>query len=158
MNKRELKCVLEILELMVKTEAKVGRFYRACAAKREEESEYWLDLAAEEDGHAGMVMRMISLVTAHPELYTVARTPDPDYYKSFMDWIDSNTGEITNSADGGEKAVKAAQDIENAVYESKFQELVTTSDKEYQTLINEIADQTRRHAAMVKAKAVNLIK
>ena len=158
MDKQDLKRVLEILELMVRAERKAGDFYRACAERRKNESDYWLDLAAEEEGHAGMVMRMRSLVLAHPELYNVNRPLNTDHYSSFIDWIESNIEEVLNDPSGAEKAVKVAQDIENTVYESRFQELLSTSDDEYRTLVDEIVDQTRRHAAMVKAKAGNLIK
>ena len=129
-----------------------------CAAKWEKDSAYWLGLAAEEDGHAGMVLKMRSLVAARPELYSLSRTTDPEYYRSFIAWIEANTEEVEHEGSEKDKAVKAALEIENSVYENKLQGLFTTSDKEFEALVAEIIAQTRRHCAMVKAKAGNLIK
>ena len=153
MVKALLDNLTDVLELAAKAELCVRDFYRACASQWEKDKEFWLSLAAEEDGHYETVLQMVSMVKAHPERYTMLHLFNPETYRTFVDWVSSNTLAVQSSTMEKSDAVLAAKIIEHTILESRIQELVNTEDKEYLALLGLIIDQTKIHAGLVEDRA-----
>ena len=158
MSNELLQNSTEVLGLMAQAEAGVRDFYAACAAQWEEDKEFWLTLAAEEDGHFKAVQRMVALAEVHPERYAMRGGFDPVAYVAFIDWVRSCKIAAANGTMDQPQAVQAAGTIENTVLESRIQELVITSDPEFLALLGSITEQTGKHAIMVKGRTKGLIK
>jgi len=158
MEKESLNNSADVLEFVALGEAGVRNFYRACARQWPEEDDFWQGLAAEEDGHHKMVARMLELVKAAPDRYSLSGPFVPHAYRAFIDWVVSMTAGVSNGTLSNSEAVGISQTIESTILESQLQQLVVTSEPEYLRLIGQIVDQTHRHSIMVTARAKGLIK
>ncbi|OGR81752.1 MAG: hypothetical protein A2X32_09725 [Elusimicrobia bacterium GWC2_64_44] len=158
MENETMKNVGDVLDLMALAEARVRNFYRACAAQWERDREFWLTLAAEEDTHYATAIRLCRLAEAKPEDYTLESGFSAEAYRSFAEVIRDNTLAVSSGAMEETEAVHTAQMIENSILESSVLRAVRTENKEFQALLSGMADQTREHAAMVKARFAGVIR
>lgn len=158
MGNDTLKNVGEVLDLMALAEARVRNFYRACAGQWERDREFWLDLAAEEDAHYAVAMRLSALAAANPGNYSLQGGFNAAAYRSFADMIRDNTLAVSCGAMDEPEAVRTAQLIENSILESSVLGAVSTGDKEFLALLSGLAQQTHAHSAMVKARFEGVIR
>jgi hypothetical protein len=147
-----LNDVGEVLDLMALAEARVRNFYRACAGQWERDKEFWLGLAAEEDAHYARVMRLSAMAAASPAAYSLRGGFKPAAYRSFADMLRDSALAVSCGAMDETEAVRTAQLVENSILESSVLRAVATENKEFLELLAGMEEQTRGHAALVKAR------
>lgn len=152
------KTVGEVLDLMALAEARVRNFYRACAAQWERDRGFWLGLAAEEDAHYATALRLSRLAEADPGAYSLESGFSAEAYASFAEMIRDNTLAVSGGAMDENEAVRTAQLIEHSILESSVLRAVRTENREFLSLLSGMAEQTREHSAMVKARFEGVIR
>jgi hypothetical protein len=143
---------LETLELMAQAEETVQRLYATCAVIWKDDEDFWRGLSGEERRHAKHIRSMIAILTANPGRFQPGRPFSAIALKTFISGIAKDI-ESVKQADVPEiKALRLALDIEQAVIEAKFTEIVQTEDNGYQGLANEIVQDTVSHRRLVEKK------
>ena len=147
-----LEQTLETLELMARAEETVQRLYATCAVLWKEDEEFWKGLSGEERRHAKHIRSMMAILSANPDRFQPGRPFSAVALKTFISGIDLDIESVKQAGVPEMKALRLALDIEQAVIEAKFTEIVQTEDKGYQTLAVEIAQDTVAHRRLVEQK------
>ncbi len=148
MQTQDLPVILNTLHLMTELEEAMAAFYRTCAQVRGEASEPWLDLAQEERCHAEYVTRMASLIAECPDRFERRRNLNPAAIRTFLDYVESTTERLRRRelpATDLTRLLSMAYDMEQSILESKFGEIVRSTDTKFQALMREIMADTAAH-------------
>ena len=144
--------VLETLELMPRAEETVQRLYATCAVLWKEDEAFWRGLAGEERRHAKHIRSMISILTANPDRFEPGRPFDAIGLKTFISGIERDIESVKQVNVPELKALRLALDIEQAVIEARFTDIVRTEDRGFQYLADEIVKDTAVHRRQVEKK------
>lgn len=147
-----LQNLSDLMKLMAATERLFADFYRLCAEIWEEDREFWLATAAEEEKHAKNIERLSQLVAARPDRFTIRRSFNQTAIRTIMTGIEGymkrlKAGQITRF-----QAMILARDLEASVMEKNYAEIVQTSDLEYLELMTEITQDTKRHKYSIEQR------
>ncbi len=152
MTSPALARTLETLELMARAEETVQRLYATCAVLWEEDEEFWRGLSGEERRHAKHIRSMMAILNENPGRFQPGRPFNAVALQTFISGIEQGIESLKQAGVPELKALRIALDIEQAVIEAKFTEIVQTEDKGYQTLAVEIAQDTAAHRRLVEQK------
>ena len=152
MTSPALARTLETLELMAQAEEAVQRLYATCAVLWKDDEEFWKGLSGEERRHAKHIRSMVAILTANPDRFQPGRPFSAVALKTFISGIEKDMESVKQAGVPELRALRLALDIEQAVIEAKFTEIVRTEDKGYQTLAVEIAQDTVTHRRLVENK------
>jgi hypothetical protein len=147
-----LDSTLETLELMARAEEAVQRLYATCAVVWKEDEEFWRGLAGEERRHAKHIRSMISIVTANPGRFQPGRPFSAPALMTFISGIEQDIDSVKQVNVPASKALRLALDIEQAIIEAKFTEIVQTEDRGFRFLADEIVQDTVAHRRLVEGK------
>jgi hypothetical protein len=156
MTSPALDRTLETLELMAQAEETVQRLYATCAVLWKEDEEFWRDLAGEERHHAKHIRSMIAILTGNPGRFQSGRPFSAIALKTFISGIERDIESVKQSTVPELKALHLALDIEQALIEARFTEIVQTEDRGYQYLAEEIVQETAVHRRLVENKIAQL--
>ena len=145
--------IIEMLQMLARIETGIADYYRACAEQWEQDREFWLDLARQEDGHCAMFKRMAALVGAAPERYSLRAPFNPQRSETFIGWMASCADEIKSGDLDRLGGFKAAAEIERTILEGNMQGLVLTNDSDFQQIVDTIVEQSKMHAVLIKTCA-----
>lgn len=152
MQSPALDRTLETLELMARAEETVQRLYATCAVLWKEDEEFWRGLAGEERRHAKHIRSMIAIVTANPGRFQPGRPFSAPALKTFISGIEQDIDSVQQPNAPPLKALRLALDIEQAIIEAKFTEIVQTEDTGFRYLADEIVHDTASHRRLVEKK------
>jgi hypothetical protein len=144
--------ILETLELMARAEETVQRLYATCAVLWKEDEAFWRGLAGEERRHAKHVRSMISILTANPDRFQPGRPFNAIELKTFISGIERDIESVKQVNVPELEALRLALDIEQAVIEARFTDIVRTEDKGFQYLADGIVKDTTVHRRLVEQK------
>ena len=147
-----MQSVVDTLLLVEQAEKRVGEFYRACAEAWPQDVEFWLGLAEEEDRHAGCIPRMLEILSARPQLFQPGRPFNAAVLKTFISGVEGNIAELRRGSGQEARALYIAQDIEGALIEQKFAEIVRTDDADFRASVNAIVADTLAHKGRLAAR------
>ncbi len=153
MRTSDLSSTLDALTLMVKAEESMAEFYRTCAQLRREGTGPWQDLEREERQHAEHAARMATIVAERPERFEPLRAFKPVAIRTFIGYVEAATERLRRNelpAADYVRLLSTAHDIEQSHIESKYGEIVRTTDPEYQGLLREILDDSAAHKARLE--------
>ncbi len=145
-----LEQTLETLELMARAEETIERLYEACAGLWRENGEFWQGLAGEEKCHAGIIRTMADMLAGNPEHFQAGRPFSASVLKTFISGIEHQIESVKRSAVPELNAMRIALDIEQALIEARYAEVVKTDDRRFQELANDIVRETAVHRRMVE--------
>lgn len=143
---------LETLDLMARAEETVQRLYATCAVLWKEDEEFWRGLAAEERRHAKHIRSMIAGITANPGRFQPGRPFSAPALRTFIDGIERDINSVQQAGVPQMKALRLALDIEQAVIEARFTEIVRTEDPGFRSLVDEIVNDTASHRRLLERK------
>ncbi len=143
---------LETLEMMARAEEAVQRLYATCAVLWKEDEEFWRGLAGEERRHAKHIRSMMSILSSNPGRFQSGRTFSAAALSTFISGIERNIESLKQAGVPELKALRLALDIEQAVIEAKFTEIVQTEDAGFRYLADEIVRDTAAHRRLVEKK------
>ena len=152
MTSPALDQTLETLELMARAEEAIERLYETCAGLWQENGEFWQGLAGEEKCHAGIIRTMADMLAGNPGHFQAGRPFSASVLKTFISGIEHQTESVKRSAVPELNAMRIALDIEQALIEARYAEVVKTEDRRFQELANDIVRETAVHRRMVEKK------
>jgi hypothetical protein len=148
--------ILEAMDLMAQAEETVQRLYATCTVLWKEDEEFWRELAGEERHHAKHVRSMIAILTANPDRFQPGRPFSALALKTFISGIERDIESVKQFTVPELKALHIARDIEQALIEARFTEVVQTEDKSFRALADEIVRDTAIHRRLVENKITQL--
>lgn len=143
---------LETLELMARAEEAVQRLYATCAVLWKEDEEFWRGLAGEERRHAKHIRSMSAILAANPGRFQPGRPFSAPALKTFISGIERTIDNVQQADIPESKALRLALDIEQAIIEARFTEIVETEDAGFRCLADEIVHDTASHRRLVEGK------
>ena len=141
---------LELLELLADHEAAIGRLYRAYSERFGEHREFWLRLAREEQDHASWIRSLFPLVQ-EGTLGVVAGRFLPAAIRSSLDYVEQRIADASDGDLALVTAVSVATDLEDAMIEKRFFEVIDADSPELRRVLARLAASTREHLERVKA-------
>lgn len=145
-----LDSTLETLELMARAEETVERLYETCAGFWKDNSLFWLGLAGEEKCHAEILRTMAAMVAGSPGNFQAGRPFSAGVLKTFISGIEHQIEGMKRLAVPELNAMRVALDIEQALIEARYAEVVKTDDRHFRELAGEIVRETAVHRRLVE--------
>jgi len=156
MTSPALDRTLEAMELMARAESAVERLYETCGALWKEDEVFWQGLAAEEKHHSEHLRSMISILTRNPGNFQPGRPFSSMALQTFISGVERDIESVKQFTVPAVKALHIARDLEQALIEARFTEVVQTEDKSFRALADEIVRETAIHRRLVEKKIIQL--
>lgn len=146
---------LEALRLIAELELALADFYQACAAEEGETQSLWQSLEQEERHHAENIHRMEDIIAARPAEFAPRRPFNTAAVQTFISYVRATaervrSGELSRA--DSTHLLTLARDMEQSVLESKYSEILQTTDVEYQGLMRQIVAETVAHKGKIVAR------
>lgn len=154
----DLKNILDVLKTMAEAELTVAEFYRECAQIWKEEEEFWKHLETSEVYHAKDMNKMAEIISKKMESFEKYRPFNIVAIRTFILGVNTNIQRLKKGEIPKNNSLFIARDIEQSLLERKYDEIVKTSDVEYQTLAKKIVSQTLEHEELINNKIKEVIK
>lgn len=148
--KASLEEILKILDVMAQFEVCLSELYEAFAQADPELGDFWRGLAAAEFNHFENIRRMASLIENKCHTFQGGRTFNLAVLNTAIKGVMETKGKIQKGGLTREKMLILARDYEQSLLESRYGEVVRSDDVEYQTLLNEILNQTKEHGQSIQ--------
>jgi hypothetical protein len=145
----DLKVILDILDHMEQNETTVAEFYHACGELWPQYREFWLGIEAQEHKHALNIQKMKAIIGQKPEHFEKGRPFNIMAVQTIIKGVQNNIAKLRSGQLQMINALAIARDSEQAMIESRYNEIVTTQDVEYLTLVQEIVQDTTEHRLQI---------
>ncbi len=156
MGPTEVEKVLNVMEAMGDLERAVADFYRACSAKWPEDRPFWSNLVDEEIRHAEFIGTMSARLRANPRLFETGRPFSLSAIRTVIDGIKGNRLKVERGEVSRKQVLFLSLDMEKSILESKYQDILKTTDHEYLQMIREITLQTNSHHRQIANRVERL--
>jgi len=157
MAQKDVREIVATLGLMAEAERCISRFYLLCADKLPDDREFWENISAEEVGHAASIAKMAEIVTEKVgEGFEFNRAFNRTSVNTFTLGVDASAEALKKGALAGRRIYFVSRDIEQALLEARYGEVVRTSDSGFTALLQKIMEETRRHYASLQEKIDSL--
>jgi len=154
----DMEKISTVLKSMIQYELNLSDFYKQCADTWKEDQAFWQNLARAEVGHAENIQRMQEIIVKKPEKFELGRPFNPMALNTAIAGLKDITGRLASGAFSVEKILFTARDIEQSILESRYAEIVKTTDLEYETMMNGILSDTSAHKRVIQEKIVGIKK
>ncbi len=152
MNNTDIEKLNKTMDSMIQYELLLSDLYEKCAEIWTKDKVFWIDIAHQEVHHAENIRRMQEIITKRPAPFEAGRPLNPIAITTAITGLKDIIKRLTAGAYSYEKILIIARDIEQAVLEAHYSEIVKTSDVEYQTLMKSILGETHNHNTLIKQK------
>ncbi|PKN18160.1 MAG: hypothetical protein CVU71_11635 [Deltaproteobacteria bacterium HGW-Deltaproteobacteria-6] len=152
MNVTDINKITKVLESMAQYELALANLYTRCAETWKEDQVFWKGLAHAEQRHAENIQKMQEIIIRKQNSFEFGRPFNIVALNTAMAGVNDNIKRVTEGAFSREKMFVIARDIEQSMLESRYAEIVKTTDIEYQTLMKDILSQTNEHKMMMQEK------
>jgi hypothetical protein len=159
MDRPTLAHILDVLVAMAQSEIAVAKLYRLCAEPEGDARQFWLTLEHEELRHAQQVDRLAEIIAQRPDRFTPKRAMHVTAIQTFTCYVDSIAQRILINEiphTDQRRLLTAARDVEQSIIESRYHELVTSDEPEFQTLMKAIVADTTDHKNRIVARLAKL--
>lgn len=157
MAEKDVREIVATLGLMAEAERRLSRFYLGCAEKLPADREFWEHLSVEELSHGESIAKMAGIVIEKMGAgFEANRAFNRVSISTFTLGIDANMESLKRGALAGKRIYYAVRDIEQALLEAKYGEVVRTGDAGYNTLLENVLKETRLHFASLQEKIASL--
>ena len=147
-----LQNILEVINTLAESERVIARLYRCFAETLKEDEAFWLYLEGEENGHVKNLEAMAEMIRQNPSLFQLKRPFSTAAIRTFMAGIEQNIASQKKAAFPRRKALILARDIESAIIEKTYHEIVQTTNMAFVTLIKEVVTETQLHKNAVEKR------
>jgi len=152
MINQSIESILEVMDALKTNELLIGELYKQCSKQWPEDKEFWISTEQEEYSHAQYINNMKKLLITNPADYKIGYSFNKIAAETTRKWIKDITEKVKNGEIRKIKMLNIAKDLEQSLLESKFHELLSSSNVEYNTLANKITAETRQHLEKIKDK------
>jgi hypothetical protein len=148
--------MLSMMKTMAEAELTIAMFYEECSLVWKGEQNFWLQLVSEEKKHAQNIERMAQILSKKPERFESGRPLNIIAIHTFIEGIKANITRLKGEGMSPLNMLFIARDIERALIESKYAEIIKSGDVEFNDLIKEIVEDTERHKGLLDNKIARL--
>jgi hypothetical protein len=152
MNNFDVESLGKTMESMAQYELLLSDLYEKCAQTWPEDKDFWIDIAHQEVHHAENLRTMKALVTRDPIHFDKGRPLNPIAVSTAIAGLQDILKRLTAGEYSYERLLIIARDIENAVLEAHYPDIIKTNNVEYQTLMKSIMDETHDHSSLIQKK------
>jgi hypothetical protein len=152
----DLNGILELLKFMVENELVIGELYKTCSEKWNDDKGLWMSIYDEENKHAQYINRMIGIISKRPERFEKGRPFNIFAIKTVISGMKDKIQKIKKGEIPKNNALFIARDIEQAMIEDRYSEIVKTDDVEFKSLVQEIVNDTNAHKAKIIQKIAEI--
>ena len=145
----------DLIDLLIRQEELVGEFYRACAGKFPERSDFWLSLAVAEDEHA-RILRSVAADPAEGRAFATHRNFALNPLRIMLQFIKKQMEALESPDFTLIKALSSARDIENSILEKKVVEPAPGDSVAIRTKIKQLKADTTQHRIKIIAALAEL--
>ena len=149
---RDLDQTLQVVRKLAEAELAVAMLYQECALVWKEDQNFWLGLVAEEKKHAKNIERMAQILSKKPERFESHRPLNTVSVNTFIKGIKGNLARLKEKGIPELSMLFIARDIERALIETKYAEIIKTDDVEFNNLAEEIVLDTAHHKTLLDKK------
>jgi len=137
--------LLNILDGMRELELLVSQLYAKCAETWPEGKDLWQKLARDEKLHAQYMKEMADLVKSNPSAFELNPSFKSAASATFIKYVASVLGRVDSRSVTHDTMLFIARDIEHALLEAKYAEVVKTTNAEYRALLTQLIKDTEGH-------------
>ena len=148
--------VLRIMKTLSEAELAVAMLYKECSLVWKGEQNFWLQLVSEEKKHAKNIERMAQILSRKPERFESGRPLNIVAIHTFIKGIKNNITRLKGEGMSVLNMLFIARDIERALIETKYAEILKSGDVEFNNLAKEIVLDTVRHKDLLDKKIAGL--
>ncbi|MCX7981940.1 MAG: hypothetical protein N2572_03405 [Syntrophales bacterium] len=154
----DLQKVKDILSVMAEYEEVIAALYSACAERWEEDKELWGEMGKEEILHAERIRWISQALEENPRLFDLGRPFNQVAISTAIAGVKKHIEAVRKGAYTRDRAVAIARDIEQSILESRYLEMLKTTNIEYLEVMNSIAQDTARHRHTIQKKLEEIIR
>jgi rubrerythrin len=148
----DIKTITKILDTMIQFELSLSAFYAQCAETWDVDVTFWGILANAETHHAANIQKMLDIITQKLERFEAGRPFNLVALNTALAGIAENTRRVSKGEFSRERIHIMARDIEQSILESRYAEIVNTTDVEYLNLMKDILSETYEHKKIIQEK------
>ena len=148
--------MLHVMKTLAEAELAVAMLYKECAFVWKEEQNFWMQLASDEKKHAKNIERMAQIFSRKTERFESGRPLNIVAIHTFIKGIKANITRLKGESMSELNMLFIARDIERALIESKYAEILKSSDPGFNNLVEEIDLDTVRHKYLLDNKIAGL--
>jgi len=156
MNISDVEGIGKTMDAMAQYEMLLADLYETCAEAWPDDRDFWMDIARQEVQHAENLRMMKALVSREPARFDKGRPLNPVAVNTAINGLKEIIRKLSAGEYAYERLLIVARDIENAVLEAHYPDIVKTSNVEYQTLLNAIMSETRDHSRHIQQKLADV--
>jgi len=151
MHPSDVKNAVNLFEVMAELELVISEFYKTVGETWKENETFWFGLSRQEVSHAENIRRMADILKSAPQQFEFGRP----FNITTVSTVTSGVRNLIKRVKNGEYKEKAilflARDLEQSIVETKYTELLRTTETEYNKMIKAIVSQTEEHKqALIK--------
>jgi rubrerythrin len=154
----DLNGILELLKFMVENELVIGELYKTCGEKWKDDEGFWMNIYEDENKHAQYINRMIGIISNRPERFEKGRPFNIFAIKTVISGVQDKIQKTKKGGIPKNNALFIARDLEQAMIEDKYGEIVKTDDVEFKSLVQEIVNDTNAHKTKINQKIAEVKK
>jgi len=144
--------LIRMIELMVEAEKTAGDFYKDCAERFEDDSDFWMSLANDEFLHAEVLAKLSKMIRRKPHEFQPGNLPDHSELENFISLMRSHRDKLEKGTWAIVDALMAASDIEATVIEANYTEILKTGNPAYLEALDNLSKATVGHKGKIKKK------
>jgi len=152
MEKKISENIFDVMKNVEAFERIVAELYLSCSQTGSFDKQFWTDMGQAEIKHASHVNRMIELISRKPESFELNSHFKSAAIKTAMSGIQWHMDRLKKNGLTEEKMFYIARDLEQAILENSYNNIVRTSNPEFQSLMNEIVSETVAHHDQLERK------
>ena len=145
MDERELKDLMGVLKMMEDLELSMAELYQTCAQMGFQDREFWAGMEQAEVKHAKHLDKMKNIVMEKPERFTLGRPFKTAAIRTSIAGIQSYIQRLRKKEISEKKMLHICRDIEQAVLEASYAEVIKTEEPEFRSLMNGMTSDTSFH-------------
>jgi len=154
---KDVKNWVTILGKMARIENALTELYRRAGVACASDADFWGNMAGEEANHAAVIGAMANLVIKRKgagfssnRVFTVAALD------TFQKIVEGTLSSLKDGKLNGKKVYYAAKDLESALMETRYWQLLKTEDQGYMDLMRLVEDETMAHRARLEERIRSL--
>jgi len=152
MQKKVSENILDVLKNMEAFERIVAELYLSCSQTGSFDKEFWTDMGQAEIKHARNINSMMELISKKPESFELNSHFRSAAIKTATSGIQWHMDRLKKNGVTEEKMLYIARDLEQAILENSYNNIVKTSNSEFQSLMSEIVSDTVVHHDQLERK------
>jgi len=152
MERKVSENIFDVLKNMEALERIIADLYLSCSQTGSFDMEFWTDMGQAEIKHARNINRMVELISKKPESFELNSHFKSAAIKTATSGIQWHMDRLKKNGMTEEKMLYIARDLEQAILENRYYNIVKTNDSVFQSLMNEIVSDTVAHHDQLERK------